>query len=214
MQIESKKQLAIILSKLEDFKGSGGESELKLEQYSTPSEIAADWVWNMTNLGDIAGKVTVDAACGPGYLGLGCLLMGARKVIFVDKSEEALKICKRNLDKLKEKFSLGESEIVLSDIGDFFASGVDVVVQNPPFGTKIKHLDKLFLEKAFSLGKTVWSMHKLSTAKFVEAIALDFGYEVTHHWKYDFAIKKKFMFHRKPKVFVEVGLWRLQKLSL
>lgn len=210
MSIKSKKQLAVILSKLEDFKASGGESELKLEQYSTPSEIAADWVWNMANLGDISGKVIVDAACGPGYLGLGCLLLGAKKVIFVDKSKEALEICKRNYDKLKLEFDVVGSEFILKDIGDFDGK-FDVMVQNPPFGTKVKHVDKLFLEKAFAMADVVWSMHKLSTIKFVEAIASDFDFDITHHWKYDFSIKKKFKFHKKPRVFVEVGLWRMQR---
>lgn len=211
MKIGSKKQLAVILSKLEDFKPSGGESELKLEQYSTPSEIAADWLWNMANLGDISGKVIVDLACGPGFLGLGALLLGAKKVYFVDKSEEAIEICKRNHNKLKEEFGIVGSEFICSDVKDFNVEGADVVAQNPPFGTKVKHVDKLFLEKAFGLSPVVWSMHKLSTTKFVEAIASDFGFVITHHWKYDFMIKKKFEFHKKPKVFVEVGLWRLER---
>ena len=212
MNIRSKKQLAVILSKLEDFEAAGGESELKLEQYSTPSEIAADWLWNMANLGDILGKVIVDAACGPGFLGLGCLLLGAEKVYFVDKSKEAIRLSQLNYNKLKEEFDIVGSEFVCSDVADFNVP-VDVAIQNPPFGTKVKHVDKLFLEKAFALSKIIWSMHKLSTIKFVEAIAKDYDFAITHHWKYDFAIKKKFKFHRKPKVFVEVGLWRMEKSS-
>lgn len=210
MTIKSKKQLAVILSKLEDFKPLGGVSELKLEQYSTPSEIAADWIWNMANLGDTTGKVIVDAACGPGFLGLGALLLGAKKVIFADKSKEALEICQRNHNRLKEEFEVGGSEFIPGDIADFDAKA-EIWIQNPPFGTKVKHVDKLFLEKSFSLSPIVWSMHKLSTTKFVEAIARDNDYEITHHWKYDFVIKKKFEFHKKPKVLVEVGLWRLQR---
>ncbi|MBW2963417.1 METTL5 family protein [Candidatus Woesearchaeota archaeon] len=210
MAINSKKQLAVILSKLEDFLAAGGKSELKLEQYSTPSEIAADWLWNMANLGDVASKVIVDLACGPGFLGLGALLLGAKKVYFVDKSKEAMEICKRNYNKLKEEFDIVGSEFIVGDVTDFNVP-VDVVIQNPPFGTKVKHIDKLFLEKAFSVSKIVWSMHKLSTTKFVEAMAKDYNFLITHHWKYDFMIKKKFSFHRKPKVFVEVGLWRMEK---
>ncbi len=213
MAIRSKKLLAVILSKLEDFSATGGKSELKLEQYSTPSEIAADWLWNMANLGDIASKVIVDLACGPGFLGLGALLLGAKKVYFVDKSEEAIRLSKLNYNKLKEEFDIVGSEFILGDVTDFNVP-VDVVIQNPPFGTKVKHVDKLFLEKAFSIAGVVWSMHKLSTTKFVETIARDYDFLITHHWKYDFMIKKKFEFHRKPKVFVEVGLWRMEKKSL
>lgn len=211
MAIKSKKELAIILSRLEDFPATAGKEELLLEQYSTPSEIAADWLWNMIALGDIAGKVIIDLACGPGFLGLGALLLGAKKVYFVDKSPIAIKLSQLNCNKLAGEFELGESEFILGDVADFKEIG-EVVVQNPPFGTKVKHLDKVFLEKAFNLAPKVWSMHKLSTTKFVEAITKDSGFSITHHWQYNFMIKKKFVFHRKPKIMIEVGLWRMEKV--
>ena len=64
MGIKSKQDLAVVLSQLEGFKVPSWE----LEQYETPSEIAADWVWQAALKGDIRGKVTADLACGPGII--------------------------------------------------------------------------------------------------------------------------------------------------
>ena len=137
--------------------------------------------------------------------------MGARKVFFVDKSEEAMKICKENYDQMNSEYELGEGEFVISDISLFDHEEVDIVVENPPFGTKEKHIDKMFLEKAFSMGNIVWSMHKYPTRGFVEAICKDFGFEITHLFRYDFRIKAVHEFHRKKMYAVDVGLWRMEK---
>ena len=207
----SKGKLAVELSKLEGFR----EISVKLEQYATPSEIAAEWLWNATLKGDIRGKVSLDAACGPGILGLGTLLLGAEKVYFVDKSKEALELAKVNYDKLREAYGIdknGKSEFRCQDIADFNVP-VDVVLQNPPFGTKIRHHDRLFLERAFIVGKIVYSMHKISTRKFVEAMAKDHGFTITDLWEYDFPIKATQRWHRRRVHNVKVGLWRMEKIE-
>jgi putative methylase len=207
----TKKRLAIELSKLKNF----DEVSVKLEQYATPSEIAAAWVWNAMLKDDIAGKVIVDAACGPGILGCGALLMGADKVIFVDISLEALDLAKENVKMLAEEYEIGESEFIRADIADFTlpegTSRVDTVLQNPPFGTKIRHHDRTFLEKAFVVGNVIYSMHKENTWAFVKAIVQDNGFEVTDRWTYDFRIGNILPWHKKPAVVVKTTVWRLVK---
>ena len=150
----------------------------------------------------------LDAACGPGIIGLGLLLLGAKKVYFVDKDKGALQLCRENYRQIKEEYEVGEAVWVLQDIS-LFETKVDAVVQNPPFGTKQQHADKKFLEQAFSLSSLVYSMHKWSTRKFVEAISGDLGFSISGVWKFDFPIPAAFTFHRKPRVKVEVGLWRM-----
>ncbi len=202
----TKKRLAVELSKLKGFE----TVDVKLEQYATPSEIAADWLWNAAFKQDIAGKVSVDAACGPGILGCGALLLGAKKVYFVDMSKDSIRLAQENLNKLMEAYDIGESEFICCDIAQFDKK-VDVVMQNPPFGTKVRHHDKVFLEKAFTVGKTIYSMHKISTRSFVEAIARDHGFTITDIWEYDFGIKQSLPWHRKKRYTVQVGLWRMVK---
>jgi len=204
--VRSKKDLEVQLSKLKNF----SEPSLELEQYATPDTIAADWIWQMALRGEVAGKTFLDAASGPGILGIGLLLMGAKKIYFVDLEEGAMKLCMDNYNQIKEEYEIGEAEFIINDIS-LFDQEVDIVVQNPPFGTKTEHADKKFLEKAFEVSKIVYSMHKFSTKSFVEAIAKDFGFEITHLWRYDFPIKATFMHHKKPVKLIDVGLWRMEK---
>jgi len=206
MSIRSKKDLEVVLSKLKNYE----KPSFQLEQYPTPSSIAAEWIWTMAMRGEVSGRTILDAACGPGILGIGLLLMGAKKIIFVDKDHETMQTCQQNYNMIKEEYEIGEAEFIISDI-QLIDVEADLVVQNPPFGTKNEHIDKLFLEKAFSSAKIVYSMHKYSTQKFVEAIAKDFQFKITHLWRYDFPIKATFSFHEKPVKKVDVGLWRMEK---
>ena len=207
MAIRSKRDLEVILSKLRGFE----KPSLTLEQYPTPSNIAAEWVWNMALKGEVAGKVIADAGCGPGIIGIALLLLGARKVIFIDKDQEIMPICRQNYEKIKEEYEVGTAEFIAHDFS-LFDGNADLVVQNPPFGTKQEHADKKFLEKAFSIAPIVYSMHKWSTQKFVEAICKDSGFTITDVWRYEFPIKAVFTFHEKPKQLIDVGLWRMEKL--
>lgn len=206
MPIRSKRGLEVILSKLKSFE----KPALTLEQYPTPSNIAAEWVWNMALKKEVAGKTIVDAGCGPGIIGLGLLLLGARKVIFIDKDHEAIEICQQNYEKIKEEYEVGAAEFIAHDFS-LFDGEADLVVQNPPFGTKQEHADKRFLEKAFIVAPIVYSMHKWSTQKFVEAICKDFKFRINDVWRYEFPIKAVFKFHEKPVQIIDVGLWRMEK---
>src|SRR3989344_1796314 len=186
--MRSKRELEVYLSKLRTFESPS----MELEQYATPSGIAAEWIWTMAMKREVARKTILDAACGPGILGIGLLLMGAKKVYFVDKDEKAMQLCISNYNQVKEEYEIGEAVFMVHDIS-LFDGEVDIVVQNPPFGTKQEHADKKFLEKAFSIAPLVYSMHKWSTQKFVEAVCKDFS------------------FHEKPKQIIDVGLWRMEK---
>jgi len=207
MSIRSKRDLEIILSKLKSFENPS----LQLEQYPTPSNIAAEWVWGMAMKGEVAGKIIVDAGCGPGILGIGLLLLGARKIIFIDKDAGIIKICRQNYEKIQEEYEIGIAEFIAHDFS-LFDGEADLVVQNPPFGTKQEHADKKFLEKAFSITDIVYSMHKWSTQKFVEAVCKNFSFRITEVWRYEFPIKAAFAFHEKPKQMIDVGLWRMERL--
>jgi len=200
------KDLGVFLSRLKSFENPSWE----LEQYATPSHIAAEWIWSMALKGEVAGKIILDAACGPGILGIGLLMMGARKIYFLDKDEKVMQTCISNYNTIKEEYEVGEAEFITHDIG-LFDEEVDLVVENPPFGTNNEHLDKKFLETAFTVAPIVYTMHKYSTRQFVEAICRDHEFTITDHWRFDFPIKAQFEHHKKPVVDIDVGLWRMEK---
>jgi putative methylase len=201
--MRSKKQLAVYLSRLQNFENPS----FRLEQYPTDSEIAAEVIWYAEQLGDIQGKKIADLGCGTGVLGIGALIFEPEKVFFVDIDERALKKLKNNLQLME----LDNYEIFNSNIKDFNKK-VDIVIQNPPFGTKNEHADKLFLEKAFAISDVIYSFHKLTSEKFIEAISKDHNFKITHFFKFNFPLKKTMKFHKKSIQRIDVGCWRLEKI--
>ena len=84
----TKSKLAITLSKLKVF----DSAKVKLEQYPTDSEVAADVLWNAFMQGDIGNKIIADLGAGTGVLGIGALILGAKKVYFVEKDKDVIKL--------------------------------------------------------------------------------------------------------------------------
>lgn len=211
MEISSKSKLAILLSRLKGFEI--GKVRTKLEQYQTDSEIAAEVIWFAGYNGDISGKVIVDLGCGTGILGIGALVMGAEKVYFVDVDEKAIEIAKENLKFVEEELGikLGKSEFIVEDVGNF-KKKADVVLQNPPFGVKVKHADRVFLEQAIEVAPVIYSFHKLESGRFIDDFIKKKGFKMSHFWSFDFPLKMTMEYHRKKIHRIKVGCWRLEKL--
>lgn len=188
----NKKQLAITLSKLEQLK----EHTQKLEQYTTPSETAAEIVWHAYMNNDIKGKTIADLGCGSGILGKAALLLGAKKVYFIDIDKEAIKTAENNCK---------EGIFVNKDIS-LFNEKTDTIIQNPPFGTVNKHIDQKFLKKAFNLSNNIYSIHKTSTKKFLEKLARKNNFKV-QSTDFLFRIPKTLEKHKKKAVFIETSLF-------
>ena len=202
----SKSQLAIILSKLEKFSNPKIESE----QYSTDSESAAEILWAAFMRGDIKGKTIADFGCGTGILGIGCLLLGARKAYFVDNDTEAIEITKRNLEQTGMTQE-GKAETMEIDVIDF-KKKTDLVFQNPPFGTRKEHADREFLMKAFSTSDIIYSFHKASTEDFVKTISQDNSFAITNILKFQLILTKTQKFHKRNVHRIHVNCYRLEKI--
>lgn len=201
--MNSKAQLAIALSKLKVFESP----KQSMEQYPTDSEVAATVLWNAHMKGDIEGKTVADLGAGTGILGIGALLLGAEKVFFVEKDESATKILEKNLESLDIE---DDFEIWNSDIDEFFAN-VDIAIQNPPFGTREKHIDKQFLEKAKVIADIIYSFHKTSTKDFVAAFANTNNLNITESWDFAFPLKQTMEQHKSKIKRIEVTCFRLEK---
>ncbi len=198
----NKKRLAISLSKLKSFKG-----EASLEQYSTDSEIAADLLWYAFLHGDIEGKSVLDLGCGNGILGVGALLLGAKKAYFLDIDKEALNVAKENARTFKN------ASFVCCDVREF-DNKVNVVIENPPFGVQNEHADKVFLEKAMDISKKVYSFHKIESGNFINSLVADNGFRVKEILEYDFFLRRSMNFHKRDKYKVRVGCWVLEKRKI
>ena len=176
-----------------------------LEQYTTPSVIASDLIWNAHSLGDIEGLDIVDLGCGTGVFAIGSALMGANSSIGVDIDEDSIALARE----VKDKLNVDNVEFIVSDICDFNeASGVDAVFQNPPFGSQRNAdsgQDLRFIQKATELNcKVLYSFHMASTEEFLIKYYNDNNLEITHIFRYKFPIPKIYDFHTKEKQDVDV----------
>ncbi|MDP3732958.1 MAG: METTL5 family protein, partial [Candidatus Daviesbacteria bacterium] len=207
VKIGSKKALAVLLSRLEGF----NEPKVMAEQYATDSEVAAEVLWGAFMKGDI-GKVSVDLGCGTGILGIGLLALGAERVYFVDSDEKVLETAKKNVSNMKsEGYIGGEAVFKLQDINDFNEKA-DLIVQNPPFGVKVKHMDKVFLKKAFEISRLVYSFHKSEGKGFVEAFSRDNGFKITDVFGFEFPLKATMNYHTRRIRRIGVSCFRIEKM--
>lgn len=212
--VDSKKELAVVLSRLDRFK----EPKVRVEQYVTDAEIAAEVLWSAYMNKDI-GKVSVDLGCGSGILGVGLLLLGTKRVYFVDFDQNVLEIAKKNLNKVKSEYKVeGEDILVCKDVMDLernfaFNEKADLVVQNPPFGIKRKHMDRVFLSKAFEISDLVYSFHKSESKKFVDAFSRDNGFIVTNVMDFNFPLKATMSYHTRRIKRIKVSCFRIERIN-
>jgi len=209
MDAIKKSKMEIILSKLKVF----SKPSLELEQYPLDGKNASDILWTAFSLGNIEKKTIADLGCGTGILGIGALLLGANKVYFLDKSQSAVQIAKENLQFVEKELDIELKSKALFLVGDIndFKTKVQTVIENPPFGTKTEHADKLFLEKAMEIANVVYSIHKTSTLDFIEKFAKKNNFDLTNKVRFAFPLKQTMSFHKQKITMVDVSLIRIEK---
>ena len=177
-----------------------------LEQYTTPSVIASDLIWNAFGIGDIEDKNIVDLGCGTGIFAIGSALMGANSSIGVDIDEDSIQLARDVSDNV---------EFIVSDIDEFNQPfNADTLFQNPPFGSQRnadKGQDLKFVKKAIEIdAKVIYSFHMASTEEFLIKFYEDNNLKITHIFRYKFPIPKIYEFHNKEKQIVNVIVIRAE----
>ncbi|MGM5480586.1 MAG: METTL5 family protein [Nanobdellota archaeon] len=208
----SKRELAVFLSKLKSFR----QPNRSFEQYPTDSDVAATLLWKAHLDGTINGKTIVDLGCGTGILTVGALILGARKVIMIDIDKNVQTDIEKNLDILEESYEIQPYDHVEMKFEDANTTTIDcekdetTILMNPPFGTSVKHADTMFLQKAFTIGKTIYSIHKTSTRNYI----ISFCQQRKHHikWEQDisFMIKNTMKEHRKHIQRIDTTLFKIE----
>lgn len=199
-----KKQLAIILSTLETAHFSP-----ELEQYTLSGDDAADILITAYDFGDIYQKKVADLGCGSGILGIGALLLQCASVIFADCDSRMLEIARENAARATKGLKVGNTRFHCSTIQNVTFT-VDTVIQNPPFGTKKRGTDVQFLKKATEIAPVVYSLHKKGNAAF---LAQHTTHLLTHAKEMRIPLFKKYPFHEKKVVTVDVELLRFEEMN-
>jgi len=160
------------------------------------------------------GLEVCDLGCGTGMLSIACVLMGAARVLSVDVDKDALDVMKSNMGSAfgEDEDLAGKVEIVCADVFEFKREALfDVVVMNPPFGTRVKGADMAFLKTASSLGKVIYSMHKSSTRKHVDKAGRALQLEGKPVAQLRYNLDNTYSHHKKKSVDIDVDLWRFEK---
>ncbi|MCK9151308.1 METTL5 family protein [Methanobacterium alcaliphilum] len=197
------------------------EPKVELEQYSTPSVIAADILWTAYSLGDIEDKNVLDLACGTGIFAIGAKILGAREVWGIDIDEHALQTAKsialeKGLTSRINFMALDLRKDDLDKIINLEFAEIDTIIQNPPFGSQSRSLkgsDRIFMEKSLQISPVVYSFHMAETEDFVEKYFLKFGGKITHKFFYQFPLPKIYHFHKKESKDIEVIVVRVERIN-
>ncbi|MFY9638635.1 MAG: METTL5 family protein [Methanobacterium sp.] len=200
-----KRQLEMALQSIPPHKSP----KIDLEQYSTPSVIAADVLWNAHSIGDLEDMKVVDLGCGTGIFAIGSALMGASESVGVDIDGDAISIAEIEAMKMGVE---DKTRFLTIDIRDFNESA-DTVIQNPPFGAQKanrKDADRYFMVKALEIAPVVYSFHIQETEEFVTNFFKKEGADISHVYHYSFPIPRTYDFHTKEKVMVKVVLLRVE----
>jgi putative methylase len=183
-----------------------------LEQYTTPSNVAAETLYLAAYVyDDVIGKTVVDLGCGTGRLAIGAALLGAREVFGVDVDRAAVRMAQKNAETMgvKEK-----THWIVADI-DVVKGTFDTVLQNPPFGVQRKRADRRFITKSLELSSTIYSFHKSgeSNREFIKRFIEGHGGRVTNIFPLKMEIPRMFKFHTKRKQSIQVDLYRIEGKS-
>jgi len=207
--ILDKKDLEIVLSNLKSFENP----KFELEQYSTPSDLAADLLWQAFMDGNIHNKVVVDLGCGTGILAFGASMLGAEIVYGFDVDNEALKTAEENLKRLKEiKIILKKIIFMKKDVSEVNKL-CDTVIMNPPFGIQTHKADRPFLEKAFELSNFVYSIHSVNSGRYLKAFAEEHNFNAALIKKGKIILPPTMKFHTKSKYPINVEIWRFVRVQ-
>ncbi len=185
-----------------------------LEQYETPSSIAAHILWNAFIRGDIRGKTVVDLGCGNFKLGIGALVLGAEKAIGVDIDTDVVSQAISIVNGMFKEYSY-RTLLIVGDIRELSLKYADTVIMNPPFGV-IKHnrgLDLLFLKRAMEFSKTIYTIHKYSEGlvKLINKLASAFDYEIVYSEEMFFPIQMIYPSHYRKIYRVKIIFYVLRR---
>lgn len=173
----------------------------------TPGGVAAALLHLAYVRGGIKNKVVYDLGCGTGRLAIGAALLGAREVVGVDVDQTALTVAEQNARQIG-----AEVRWIKRDVEELEASGVETVVQNPPFGVQRKGADMLFLHKALELASEVYSLHKATpqNREFIAKRVKEIKGKITDRVELIFQIPRQFEFHTRNTYRFEVDLYRIE----
>lgn len=205
---------------------SFADPEASLEQYPTPTDVAAHLCHVAAMRGDVADALVVDLGAGTGRLALAAALYEPAAVVGLELDPDALATARRNerrvdpptpvwwlrADASRSPLCFGEFD------GERAITPASVtVVANPPFGAQTgnEHADRAFLETVAatagncSLPVVSYTLHNEGSASFVESFVEDAGGRVTDAFAVTLDLDAQFAHHTADRVQIQTELFRV-----
>ncbi|MEM2080659.1 MAG: METTL5 family protein [Candidatus Bathyarchaeia archaeon] len=202
---------------------------VRLEQYTTSESVAATMLYLAAyTYGDIIGKRVLDLGCGTGRLALGCAFLGAESVVGVDIDKLAVKLAAASSEQLGFKTKL---DWVAGDV-NAVSGKFDTAIQNPPFGVQKHGADRVFLEKALQVARSVYSLHnhpftdknlagrlrhagllRVEAAPFIANFVKERGGLIEAVYAMPLTIPRMFDFHTKARSGIIIDLYVIRKID-
>ena len=182
----------------------------KLEQYATDGDTAACWLMGIDQQDPFADleEAVVDLGAGNGILGIGALLLGAPRAIFVEVDAAVCQVLEAALE---EEDLRGRAQILQKDVSEARIDGVQLVVMNPPWGQQRRSADRPFLEASIAMSpRAVHLMHS-SGAVHVEPWAKDMGWHAQRWLEMDFPLPRTYAHQSKRRGSTTAAMWRISK---
>ncbi|OMJ68915.1 hypothetical protein SteCoe_33497 [Stentor coeruleus] len=199
------KQLESAIQEICPERDFGNTPTIELEQYSTPPRLAATLLLEIQDF--ITERIAFDLGCGCGVLSAGISVLEASMVYCLDIDQKCLDITSGNLNSVDIK-----AEFIRGNVEDFKGKDwADVVVTNPPFGTRKTGIDWVFVEKGLVLAPDVFSFHKTSTRKFFQKKVKEGGIGGEIMMTVPFELPKMYKIHKKKAVNVDVDIWHFSR---
>ncbi|MEA3142860.1 MAG: putative methylase [Thermoplasmata archaeon] len=186
----------------------------ELEQYRTPSGVAAELLLHAEADGAVRDKRVLDLGCGTGLFAVGAALLGARLATGVDVDTAAIGLAQQAAAHAGVQTL---TWFVAADLRDWKPEPAtyDTVVMNPPFGAQAggRHADRLFLQRAAEAvapgGGTVWFLAQERTERFLAAFAKELKGNLERVAVWDYPLEATMEHHKDEVRMVRVGGYRL-----
>jgi putative methylase len=184
------------------------KAKITLEQYTLPAQLIAFILTYLEE--DLINQKIVEFGSGTGRISLPILKFFSQNLLCIDIDHEAMLNLKRllNVQSLTAELLISAIEFLETDS---WKKSYTVTIMNPPFGTKRRGIDIVFLEKALNFSEKVISIHKSNreSRNLIDKISRNYNKSCEILATLEFPIPPIFSFHRKKSHLVCVDIYRI-----
>ncbi|MFX1285422.1 MAG: METTL5 family protein [Promethearchaeota archaeon] len=187
------------------------KGKIQLEQYTLPAQLIAFILVSLEK--DLKNQRIVEFGSGTGRISLPLVKFFSTHLLCVDVDSKTIYDLKRLFKEQKLEVELLISAIEFLETYSW-KNSYELSIMNPPFGTKRRGIDVVFLEKALVFSKKVISIHKSNqeSRKLINRISRSYNKSCEILATLEFPIPPLFRFHKKKSHYVRVDVYRINEI--